>query len=156
MADGGRRPAEDEAEDDEDEEDDDGGDAQAPGAGAGAGAGAEGAAPAAAMDKDEAKRHSLHAGEVAAAALKTAVVPLTPAQMAPLFVSASDFLAAVPKVQPSAQREGFATVPDVSFDDIGALSDIRLELEQTILQPLRHPERFEQVGEERHSNCYVR
>lgn len=36
-------------------------------------------------------------------------------------------------VQPSAKREGFATVPDVTWDDIGALSDVREELQMAIL-----------------------
>lgn len=36
-------------------------------------------------------------------------------------------------VQPSAKREGFATVPDVTWDDIGALQDVREELQLAIL-----------------------
>ncbi len=36
-------------------------------------------------------------------------------------------------VQPSSKREGFATVPDVTFDDIGALKDVREELSMAIL-----------------------
>ena len=43
-------------------------------------------------------------------------------------------------------REGFATVPDVSWDDIGALREVRDELELAVLHPLRHPEQFEQLG----------
>ncbi|EPB70540.1 ATPase, AAA family [Ancylostoma ceylanicum] len=48
-------------------------------------------------------------------------------------VAISDFERALENVQPSAKREGFATVPDVSWQDIGALSDIRQELEWNIL-----------------------
>ena len=40
---------------------------------------------------------------------------------------------ALTKVQPSAKREGFATVPGVTWDDIGALQDIRQELQMAIL-----------------------
>ena len=36
-------------------------------------------------------------------------------------------------VQPSSKREGFVTVPDVTFDDIGALKDVREELNMAIL-----------------------
>ena len=36
-------------------------------------------------------------------------------------------------MQPSAKREGFATVPDVTWDDVGALEDIREELSLAIL-----------------------
>lgn len=45
----------------------------------------------------------------------------------------SDFLNAIPAVQPSAKREGFATVPDVTWADIGALEEIREELTMAIL-----------------------
>lgn len=48
-------------------------------------------------------------------------------------VSMKDFERALENVQPSAKREGFATVPDVSWKDIGALSDVRQELEWSIL-----------------------
>ena len=40
---------------------------------------------------------------------------------------------ALKSVQPSSKREGFATVPDVTFDDIGALKDVRAELSMAIL-----------------------
>ena len=36
-------------------------------------------------------------------------------------------------MQPSAKREGFATVPDITWDDIGALKEIREELEMSIM-----------------------
>ena len=36
-------------------------------------------------------------------------------------------------IQPSAKREGFATVPDVSWEDVGALENIREELSLAIL-----------------------
>ena len=75
-----------------------------------------------------------------------AVTPLTAQQLEPLFVTMADFLAAIPHVQPSSQREGFATVPNVSWDDIGALSQTREELTLSVLEPIRHPEKFEALG----------
>lgn len=48
-------------------------------------------------------------------------------------IELSDFKNALSKVQPSAKREGFATVPDVTWDDIGALESIREELTMAIL-----------------------
>ncbi len=50
--------------------------------------------------------------------------PLTRAELAGLAITAADFEAAVQKVQPSVRREGFATTPDVTWNDIGALSDV--------------------------------
>jgi ribosome biogenesis ATPase len=76
----------------------------------------------------------------------SAVTPLTSEQMEPLYVTMDDFLAAVPLVQPSSKREGFATVPDVSWDDIGALHSIREELAMSVLEPIRNPEKFHALG----------
>ncbi|GMT14171.1 hypothetical protein PFISCL1PPCAC_5468, partial [Pristionchus fissidentatus] len=63
-----------------------------------------------------------------------------------LLVGLDDFHRALLNVQPSAKREGFATVPDVSWDDIGALKRIREELEWSILSPVRNPADFAALG----------
>jgi ribosome biogenesis ATPase len=74
------------------------------------------------------------------------VVPLTSEQLEPLYVTMADFLEAVPHVQPSSKREGFATVPDVSWDNVGALQSTREELSLSVLEPITHPEKFEALG----------
>lgn len=74
------------------------------------------------------------------------VTPLTPEQMEPLHITMDDFLAAIPLVQPSSQREGFATIPGVSWDDIGALGSVREELALSVLEPIRNPEKFKALG----------
>ena len=45
----------------------------------------------------------------------------------------STLQAALLIVQPSAKREGFATIPDVTWEDVGALKDVREELTMAIL-----------------------
>jgi ribosome biogenesis ATPase len=72
--------------------------------------------------------------------------PLTESQLAPLCITSSDFRAALSEVQPSSKREGFATVPDVTWADVGALHGIREELQMAIVQPIRRPELFSAVG----------
>lgn len=44
-----------------------------------------------------------------------------------------DFKEALKKVVPSSKREGFVTVPNVTWDDIGSLSKIRQELHMAML-----------------------
>eukprot|EP00644_Phytophthora_capsici_P011026 jgi/Phyca11/104066/e_gw1.9.725.1 len=78
--------------------------------------------------------------------LRAQVEPFTEAQLAPLSITMADFEAAIPKVQPSSKREGFATIPDVTWDDIGALNEVRDELSLAVLQPIAHPERFAALG----------
>ncbi|KAI0926441.1 hypothetical protein AcV5_008903 [Taiwanofungus camphoratus] len=72
--------------------------------------------------------------------------PLTEAQLSPLCITASDFMLALKQVQPSSKREGFATVPDVTWADVGALHSTREELHMAIVQPIRRPELFSAVG----------
>jgi len=61
-------------------------------------------------------------------------------------IEEDDFMAALKKVQPTAQREGFTTIPNVSWDDVGALSKIRAHLQVCIVDPIRKPEKYEKVG----------
>ncbi|XP_018412005.1 PREDICTED: nuclear valosin-containing protein-like [Nanorana parkeri] len=72
--------------------------------------------------------------------------PFPEDQLRGLCIEMSDFLNALPSVQPSAKREGFATVPDVTWADIGALEEIREELTMAILAPVRNPEQFKALG----------
>lgn len=72
--------------------------------------------------------------------------PLTPKQLEPLCITNDDFLIALTKVQPSAKREGFATVPDVTWDKIGALSYVREELQMAVVEPIKYPSLFASVG----------
>lgn len=61
-------------------------------------------------------------------------------------ITNDDFLAALPKIQPSSKREGFATIPDTTWADIGALRSVREELLIAIVEPIRNPEKYERVG----------
>ncbi|CAG8476911.1 29392_t:CDS:10, partial [Racocetra persica] len=78
--------------------------------------------------------------------LKNHPDPLTEEELEPLSITNDDFFQALSKVQPSSKREGFATVPDVSWSDIGALRFVRDELRMAIVEPIKHPELFKKVG----------
>ena len=97
-------------------------------------------------DEEEASKETTEESTHSEAMDIHSVVPLSAAQLEPLFVTMDDFLAAVPHVQPSSKREGFATVPDVSWDNIGALQSIREELTLSVLEPITHPEKFVALG----------
>ncbi|XP_062066433.1 nuclear valosin-containing protein-like isoform X3 [Lepus europaeus] len=72
--------------------------------------------------------------------------PLSDEQMQGLCIELNDFTAALSSVQPSAKREGFVTVPSVTWADVGALEDIREELTMAILAPVRNPDQFKALG----------
>ena len=68
------------------------------------------------------------------------------AETAAILITTGDFLTALPKIQPSSKREGFATIPDTTWADIGALRPVREELLTAIVEPIRSPEKYERVG----------
>lgn len=63
-----------------------------------------------------------------------------------LCIEREDFMESLKTVQPSAKREGFITVPDVTWNDIGSLGDIREELKLAILAPVKFPQRLKLLG----------
>lgn len=72
--------------------------------------------------------------------------PLSEEELAPLSIKFEDFVMALPQVQPSSKREGFATVPDVTWKDVGAMKPIREELEYAVVAPIKQPEIYAKAG----------
>ncbi|WP_306059515.1 CDC48 family AAA ATPase [Natronococcus wangiae] len=62
-----------------------------------------------------------------------------------LEVTEADIKEAMKGIQPSALREVFVEVPDVTWDDVGGLGDTKERLRETIQWPLDYPEVFEQM-----------
>lgn len=60
-------------------------------------------------------------------------LPLSEEELDGLCITMNDFKMALKCVQPSAKREGFATVPNVTWDDVGSLTDVREELQMSIV-----------------------
>ncbi|WP_255195740.1 CDC48 family AAA ATPase [Halorarius litoreus] len=60
-------------------------------------------------------------------------------------VTEDDFKQAMKGITPSAMREVFVEVPDVTWDDVGGLDDTKERLRETIQWPLDYPEVFEQM-----------
>ncbi|VVC27683.1 Hypothetical protein CINCED_3A019856 [Cinara cedri] len=63
-----------------------------------------------------------------------------------IYIELSDFNEALKKVVPSSKREGFVTVPNVTWDDIGSLKKIRQELHMAMLAPVTHAKEFTALG----------
>ena len=60
-------------------------------------------------------------------------------------VTESDFKEAMKGIEPSALREVFVEVPDVSWDQVGGLEGTKERLRETIQWPLEYPEVFEEL-----------
>ncbi|KAI3362906.1 hypothetical protein L3Q82_011510, partial [Scortum barcoo] len=99
------------------------------------------------IPKEESEQKDLQQGELCHLLhLLKSTETLSEEELASLAILMSDFQASLASVQPSAKREGFATVPDVTWEDVGALQDIREELTMAILAPVRSPEQFRALG----------
>lgn len=76
--------------------------------------------------------------------LQTQEIPYE--KVASLEVRMSHFMAALMEIEPSAIREVFVEIPDVSWEDIGGLEDVKEELVHAVSWPLRHAEIFERYA----------
>ena len=55
-----------------------------------------------------------------------------------IIVTMDDFLDVIKEIEPSALREVFVEVPDVSWNDIGGLADVKQELQEAVEWPLKY------------------
>ncbi|ELK54989.1 cell division control protein 48 [Haloferax sp. BAB-2207] len=62
-----------------------------------------------------------------------------------LKVTEDDFKQALKSIEPSALREVFVEVPDVTWEDVGGLEPTKERLRETIQWPLEYPEVFQQM-----------
>jgi transitional endoplasmic reticulum ATPase len=63
-----------------------------------------------------------------------------------LTVRMSHFLDALKQVEPSAIREIFTEIPNVSWADVGGLAEVKEALIEAVVWPLRHAEKFLDAG----------
>jgi transitional endoplasmic reticulum ATPase len=67
-------------------------------------------------------------------------------QLAKLEVGKEDFLDALREVEPSALREVFVEVPNVRWEDVGGLAQIKERLVEAVEWPLHYADLFTQAG----------
>ncbi|MEX2701600.1 MAG: CDC48 family AAA ATPase, partial [Candidatus Baldrarchaeota archaeon] len=61
-------------------------------------------------------------------------------------ITMKDFLDALKEIQPSAIREVLVEVPNVHWDDVGGLEEVKRELKEAVEWPLKHPKVFKRMG----------
>jgi transitional endoplasmic reticulum ATPase len=71
---------------------------------------------------------------------------LSPEILDQLVVTMRDFLDAYKEITPTALREVEIETPNVTWDDIGGLEDVKQKLIESIEWPIRYAERFEKLG----------
>ena len=63
-----------------------------------------------------------------------------------LYIEQEDFTLALSQIQPTSKREGFSTIPNVSWENVGGLKDLREELYYDIVLPIINPQKLQLVG----------
>ncbi|MEM3555660.1 MAG: CDC48 family AAA ATPase [Candidatus Micrarchaeia archaeon] len=63
-----------------------------------------------------------------------------------LKVTRDDFFNAMRDIQPSALREVFVEIPNVKWEDVGGLENVKRELKEAVELPLKNPEKFTKMG----------
>ena len=63
-----------------------------------------------------------------------------------LFVTQTDFDLALNDVSPSALREFLVERPNVSWDDVGGLARVKMQLKEAVEAPIKRPEVFREMG----------
>jgi len=63
-----------------------------------------------------------------------------------LKIKDEDFVKSTNLVEPSAMREWMVEIPDMGWEDIGGLEEIKQELREAVEWPLKYPKLFEKAG----------
>jgi transitional endoplasmic reticulum ATPase len=71
---------------------------------------------------------------------------LSPEVLDKIIVTKEDFFNAMHEIQPSALREVYVEKPNVRWDDIGGLDEVKREIQEAVELPLKKPEVFEKMG----------
>ena len=71
---------------------------------------------------------------------------LPPETLDKLIVNKDDFSKALIEVTPSGMREVFIENPEVQWDDIGGLLDVKRELQEAVEWPMKYPKLYEELG----------
>ncbi len=71
---------------------------------------------------------------------------LPPETLDKLVVNKEDFTKALIEVIPSGMREVFIENPDVKWDEVGGLVDVKRELQEAVEWPMKYPMLYEKLG----------
>ncbi|MFB3096970.1 MAG: CDC48 family AAA ATPase, partial [Nitrosopumilaceae archaeon] len=71
---------------------------------------------------------------------------LAPETLDKLIVISDDFTQAQREITPSGMREVFIENPDVKWDEIGGLVDVKRELQEAVEWPMKYPGLYEKLG----------
>jgi len=71
---------------------------------------------------------------------------ISPETLDKLVITMNDFEIAMKDVTPSAMREVYLEIPDVKWNDVGGLEEIKRELQEAVEWPLRYPDLYKELN----------
>jgi transitional endoplasmic reticulum ATPase len=71
---------------------------------------------------------------------------IPPETLEKLIVNGEDYQKALREVTPSGMREVFIENPDVKWDDVGGLAEVKRELQEAVEWPMKYPMLYEKLG----------
>ena len=71
---------------------------------------------------------------------------LPPETLDKLIVNSEDFQKAIIEVTPSGMREVFIENPDVKWEEVGGLEDVKKELQEAVEWPMKYPGLYDKLG----------
>jgi len=71
---------------------------------------------------------------------------IPPETLEKLIVNGEDYQKALREVTPSGMREVFIENPDVKWDDVGGLVEVKRELQEAVEWPMKYPTLYEKLG----------
>jgi len=71
---------------------------------------------------------------------------IPPEVLQELKVTRADFYEALKMIEPSALREVLLEVPNIKWEDIGGLEEVKQELREAVEWPLKYPKAFQRLG----------
>mmetsp|Transcript_19561 Transcript_19561/g.57072 ORF Transcript_19561/g.57072 Transcript_19561/m.57072 type:complete len:450 (+) Transcript_19561:166-1515(+) len=86
--------------------------------------------------------------EAALQAIRDSGVEATERSSSGVVVSAAHFQSALKACHPSSLREMVVQVPNVTWETIGGLQHVKMELQELVQFPVEHPEKYEAFGME--------
>ena len=67
-------------------------------------------------------------------------------ELSTLYIEQQDFEYALSQIQPTSKREGFTTIPNITWEDVGGLTSLHSELYYDIVLPILSPNKLKKVG----------
>ncbi|KAH8694780.1 P-loop containing nucleoside triphosphate hydrolase protein [Ilyonectria robusta] len=83
------------------------------------------------------------------------IIPLPFLQPPPHPLNLADFKTAFKNFTPSLRKEGFTPIPNITWNQVGALHDVREQLRMSIIKPIKQPRLYESAGVNRPAGCLL-